>query len=94
VFARRASAALYRQSSRHEVARNHAAHLADADARLLPQPRLEEQLAVALADRLPDPLVAALGVRGVRTLALLIALPARSCGWLCGIRTPRRGGTP
>ncbi|HZW09209.1 MAG TPA: hypothetical protein VFF69_04835 [Phycisphaerales bacterium] len=93
VLARRASAAVYRRSGRYGVARRHASHFIDADGRLLPEPRLEDQLAVGLADRLPDPLVVMLGVRGVRTVAACIALPARACGRLIGIRPKPPGET-
>ncbi|MBK7403521.1 MAG: hypothetical protein IPJ41_02520 [Phycisphaerales bacterium] len=84
VAARRATAAAYRGSPQGRAARP----LAPA------QPLLQEQLAVTLADRLPGPLTATLGVRGLRVGAWLLALPLRLAGRAAGVllRMPREPG--
>ncbi len=91
VLARRATAAAYRRSRRAEAARTKTAWLIDTRGRL-PEPRLEEQLAIALADRCPSPLVRLLGVRGFRALAWFLAIPLRLAGRLMGVGPIRRGG--
>lgn len=66
------------------------APLVDADGPLA-TPRLPDQLAVSLADRMPDRAVRVLGVRGLRATGAALALPARVAGWgLC--RLGRRSG--
>lgn len=91
VLARRATAAAYRRSRRAEAARTKTARLIDTQGRL-PEPRLEEQLAITLADRFPGVFVRLLGVRGFRALAWLLAAPLRLVGRLMGIGPIRRGG--
>lgn len=59
----------------------------------LPEPRLEQQLAVNLADRLPAVAVRLLGVRGLCVLGWLVALPFRVVGRLVGIGPMRSGGS-
>jgi hypothetical protein len=58
----------------------------------LPEPRLEQQLAVNLADRLPAVAARVLGVRGLCVLGWLAALPFRLVGRLVGIGPMRSGG--
>lgn len=89
MVARRATAAVTRRSRGGDAA--HRPRLADADG-ALPEPRLHEQLAVTLADRLPGLLVVALGVGGLRALGRLIAMPLRLVGRLVGVGPARAGG--
>jgi hypothetical protein len=89
-MARRASAAAYRRSPRYQAACARTHHLVDAPG-MLPQPRLEDQIAVCLADRLPAAVVGRLGVRGVRAAARLVCLPARIVGLLVGVPARAKG---
>lgn len=93
VAARRATAAAYRASPHWLSVRHQAGLLADATGPL-PQPRLHEQLAVTLADRLPGGLVALFGVRGLRAAAWLAALPLRLFGRLAGLHPGREERSP
>ncbi|VAX41055.1 hypothetical protein MNBD_PLANCTO03-1990, partial [hydrothermal vent metagenome] len=89
VIARRATAAVYRRSRRAQAARTKTTWLIDTHG-LLPEPRLEEQLAVHLADRLPGFLIRLLGTRGCRMLAWFLAVPLRLVGRLMGLGPIRR----
>lgn len=90
VLARRATAAVYRRSPRYRAACARADRLVDASG-MLPQPRLEEQVAVCLADRLPEAVVRALGVRGARAASRVLCFPARVLGLLAGLPTRAKG---
>lgn len=57
--------------------------LVDSDGPL-PEPRLEEQLATAMADRLPGPLVTVLGVRGLLAASRALAWPLRAFSRMTG----------
>jgi hypothetical protein len=75
--------------------RPHGVRLVDSEGHL-PEPRLDEQLAVTIADRLPGFLVTTLGVRGLRALGWLLAAPLRLVGRFVGVRRApvRPGGAP
>ncbi len=81
-----------RRSVRGGRARGLTGWLVDSEGPL-PEPRLEQQLAVNLADRLPGVAVRVLGVRGLCVLGWLAALPFRLVGRLVGIGPMRSGGS-
>ncbi len=93
MVARRATAAVYRRSRQARVARQRTEWLVDSQG-TLPEPRLEQQLAVHLADRLPGVLVRVLGVRGLRVAAWLFAKPLRVAGRLMGVGPIQPEGRP
>lgn len=76
IIARRATAAIYRTSRRHHIAQSRASELIDAQS-LLPEPRLDEHVAVYLCHRLPSPMVRLLGVGGLLAIAKVLAWPIR-----------------
>lgn len=88
VVARRLSAAAY-AGWRSSPSQRAPSRRALIDARgPLPQPTVTQQLAVAIADRLPDWAVRALGRTGLRAIATLLAAPVRLLIFLLGGRTP------
>ncbi|MCW5774984.1 MAG: hypothetical protein KIS87_00870 [Phycisphaeraceae bacterium] len=96
IVARRASHAYYRGRGRYRRHLAHAHLLADSIGPV-ETPRLEDQIAVHLAHRLPDGLVAAMGVRGVRLAACVMVRPlvASARVTIATVRAARRawGGT-